>query len=736
MARRRSIAPIRLRKREPGADEVLEAAQDGQIYRWDSGPNPNLLLLELVTGHDHFGLGFGVGAEGQDPGEREVRRRLVWDEVKVDLVKVHSQHRPGTRPWAWWKYEAKEPRRLVEGEDRSPSCSEQWFGVPDPRGGELYESEGAYLDRHGLLLPGEPSGPDVEAPHASTQYALDVLASPGDVHDPRRSLYITGQPVKWACQRHLDDLQSAHERGWYFSHRLADRRHQFNRFLRHFKGRWRGKVYWPETWQRFCQASIFGWVDQNGIRRYYEAYRRMARKQGKSMDAMGDGWYLATGDREAAPEVYVASPSKEQSKEFFATVIGFFNQSPVFQQIADWRAQEYEYRFQDLGKMRPHSADHKTKDGLSPSGVVFDELHAFKDGHLVNVFTSGMDAREQPLIDIITTPGFDPEGYAAGEDQRFLDILDPGNGAENDRAFAYIATLDEEDQKDIEKAAPDESVWPKCRPNQGVTSTADAVWREVRRNLGRAKEWAKTLVKTFGLWIRGDQSYINMFRWRGCARDAEDPSEWRSRRLKDLKGWRVTLGIDVGRRDDPASLCLWEPDKRVVIPWYWVPEGDLRERVERSGAPYDEWVRDGFLDAVPGLVVKDQAIKDRILWIMERCEVIAVGVDAQEATQLTAWLRQELGLGEIVHSISQGHAGLHEPSLELDAMVISQSFDHGNNPVLTWNAGNCVGKKDSSGRIIPQKASHERKIDGVAAFLDAIAVDLRTHEFGEVGVFL
>jgi len=66
----------------------------------------------------------------------------------------------GERPDAWWRYESKEPRRLLSGHCEYVSET-LWFGVPTGYGGcdniefPEYESQFEYLNRLDLLLPGE-----------------------------------------------------------------------------------------------------------------------------------------------------------------------------------------------------------------------------------------------------------------------------------------------------------------------------------------------------------------------------------------------------------------------------------------------------------------------------------------------------------------------------------------------------------------------------------------------------
>ena len=129
--------------------------------------------------------------------------RADWQAVRDDVLASWVVDHPGTRPWAWWAWDAPrwrredwpercqdlgdvylprwaEPRRRLGGlgtpvfecmnyvpafASGVPSSWVSAFDVlyypdfeglaPDPNDPPKYESQAAYLQRHGLLLPGE-----------------------------------------------------------------------------------------------------------------------------------------------------------------------------------------------------------------------------------------------------------------------------------------------------------------------------------------------------------------------------------------------------------------------------------------------------------------------------------------------------------------------------------------------------------------------------------------------------
>jgi hypothetical protein len=105
-------------------------------------------------------------------------QRVAWAQYGSEITAQFIREHPGKRPWAWWIFDATELRRrltkprwkpdemdthhfaVAAREKMNPSafdnepCS---FGLPRPfyQDSPFFESEAAYLERHGLLTAEE-----------------------------------------------------------------------------------------------------------------------------------------------------------------------------------------------------------------------------------------------------------------------------------------------------------------------------------------------------------------------------------------------------------------------------------------------------------------------------------------------------------------------------------------------------------------------------------------------------
>jgi hypothetical protein len=98
----------------------------------------------LLSGHD---FAFLDGAE-EWPALSRDELREAWTLLRDELLQEHIAQQPGSRPWAWWQWEAPEDMRQI-GEDRTKLSCGRVYVSP------IYETEAAYLARLNLLTAAE-----------------------------------------------------------------------------------------------------------------------------------------------------------------------------------------------------------------------------------------------------------------------------------------------------------------------------------------------------------------------------------------------------------------------------------------------------------------------------------------------------------------------------------------------------------------------------------------------------
>ena len=120
----------------------------------------------------------------------------------------------------------------------------------------------------------------------ANKYIADVLA--GKV--------LACKYVKQACKRQKDDLKRKWQ--YHFDVKKASKVCKFVEHLTHIKGPKAGENIILEPLQVFILTSVFGWVDDNGYRRYQQVYIEVCRGNGKSALSSAIALYCLCADEE------------------------------------------------------------------------------------------------------------------------------------------------------------------------------------------------------------------------------------------------------------------------------------------------------------------------------------------------------------------------------------------------------------------------------------------------------
>lgn len=270
--------------------------------------------------------------------------------------------------------------------------------------------------------------------------------------DPKVQAYIDGvlsggiivcKYVRQAVERHVNDLATGEERGLWFDYEEAGLTIDFIECLKHSKGEWAGKPLILEPFEAFITWCIFGWKKTNNTRRFNTAFISEARKNGKTTIGATYGHKLFVADGEAGAEVYAAATKRDQAKILHEESKRMVRKSPYLASIVqilrdNLYIAETESRFEPLG------ADADTLDGLNPSGVIIDELHAHKTRKVWDVMETGTGSRRNPLTIGITTAGDVGDADSIYMELKAYTIKVLSGVIEDDSWFGIIYTLDSE----------------------------------------------------------------------------------------------------------------------------------------------------------------------------------------------------------------------------------------------------------------------------------------------------
>lgn len=552
--------------------------------------------------------------------------------------------------------------------------------------------------------------------NAANKYARDVVA--GRIPACKW--------VKKACQRHLDDLKKAERKGYpfYFHREAAEAICLFVQLLPHTKGKWAAerKLITLEPWQKFIFVVVFGWKRKNdNTRRFREAYVEVSRKNGKSVIAAGVANFMFTLDGEYGAEIYCGATTEKQAWEVFKPAKLMVSRTPDLVDAFGIEVNASNMnRPQDGSKFEPIVGN--PGDGASPSCAIVDEFHEHKTPDLYETMITGMGAREQPLMFIITTAGTNMAGPCYDkrlEAQKMLDDTQP-----NDELFAVIYTVDNED--DWDKPASLEM----ANPNIGVSVKKDYLLSQLRNAVNNPSRQVIYKTKHLNIWCGAKAQWLNMVKWRSCG----DPTL----SIEDFRKDDGYLVIDLASKID--ICCTMRLFRReiagqlhyYVFPKFYLPEETIRNTKEKANQnAYQRWVASGHLMEMPGYEIDFSLIHEEGKADSEGFAIKEVVYDPWRATQMAQQFEAD---GAVTVEYRNTAQNMTMAMKEMEAAVMAGRFHHPDDPVLNWMASNTVNKIDKKENYFPDKESNENKIDGIVAAIMGIGRAMYEPESDEMNL--
>ena len=347
-------------------------------------------------------------------------------------------------------------------------------------------------------------------------------------------------------------------------------------------------------------------------------------------------------------------------------------------------------------------------DGLNVFVALVDEVHEHPSAEVIEKLDTGMGARLQPLMYETTTAGVNRNSVCYQHWEFSAKVLEgtiPKITA--DRWFAYIATVDENDDWQ------DELAWRKANPSLGSLLRIE----DLRAEVALAREMAskQNSIRRLRLnqWTQQLVRWIDMDIW---ARGSE-PFD-----VEAMAGRRCFAGLDLARVKDLSSLALLFPpvedgERRKVIWRHWCPADDIVELSRRDRAPYAVWREQGSLIATDGNTTDFRFVESEILNLARVYDIAQLAFDRTFAGEIVRNLMDE---GMNMVEFGQGFLSMGPASAEFMRRLIAGELQHGGDPVAGWCASNVTVRLDPAGNEKPDKERSIERIDPIVALIMAV----------------
>lgn len=562
----------------------------------------------------------------------------------------------------------------------------------------------------------------------ATRWAQDVLAG----------RIISGELAGLAAERHLRDLKDGPSRGLFFDEASAARAlGYFPAVLTITAGAHEGKPFHPLPWHAFAACSLFGWKRESGRLRFRQGWLETGKGQAKSPFMAAIGLYMMGWHGVRRAEVYAIGQDRATANVLFKDGVAMCraNMPETPEDETDTLESRgeviirgegdnaWKIEHPGTGSKFQSLANGEAISGPRPVAVLADEIHEFKTSTSIETWRRAIAKQPGDALMLLGTNTPATTQLVGTAYSEFFQKVLKGE-VKDDEAFAFIARVDKADR---ERVFDTPEVWAKALPALGVTFPVENIQGEV--NTARVLLSTAMSVKRlyFGIPTGAVDFWITEDAWASAQGEFD---------LEDMKGCPCWLSLDLSQKNDLTALtAVWLKDGRLYAKtWYWTTKAGLEDRARADGAPYPEWVEEGYLTAVPGAVIDKTFVAAEVATICAEHDVQFLAFDvagladfekACEDIGFPAWRwkgpsePEGSGLKLVAHA--QGTRVVFEDrqlcmprSIErLEDAILEGTITIEANPVTYWCAGNALVIEDGQKNRAFDKKRSRGRIDGM-----------------------
>jgi len=574
-----------------------------------------------------------------------------------------------------------------------------------------------------------------------TQYALDVTSGEK----------VAGPLVRLAGERHLRDLKDGPKRGltwdfpsaeWVFGF--------FEKVLRLAGGEHEGKPFILQPPQKFIIGSLFGWKNSTGAYRFTTAFVEIGKGAGKSPLGGGLGIYKMTADHEPRAECYAAAVDKDQAKIPFRDAVAMVDQSPALNKRilktpmdnADVTKVWNLAHLESGSFFRPIASENtgRGKSGFRPFFVLLDEIHEHPTDSMVEFMRKNVKGRRNGLVFMITNSGTTNKATVYWRYHSYSEKVLKGTFID-DEMFCYVCGLDKGDDWTNPK------VWPKANPMIGVTIPISYLEKEVREAIGMPSKQSLTRRLNFCELVDSADPLFESIIWEANGGAVD---------LDRLRGRRCFGGLDLSSKNDLTALALifeadepyvkiydcpgcgvsfgtyqsrcprcnelvpllryvvTEANRKDVLLFAWTPADTLATREHTDQAPYQYWVDEGYLMAVPGRSIDYGFVARKIAELTALYRIECIAFDRWRIDDM----KRELEDADCNITLKEWGQGFRDMNPAIEAIeedVLNILLRHGRNPLLTSAIDNVKIVRDPAGNRKIDKEKSTGRVDPAVA---------------------
>ncbi|MCQ6531084.1 terminase TerL endonuclease subunit [Bacillus mycoides] len=473
------------------------------------------------------------------------------------------------------------------------------------------------------------------------------------------------------------------------------------------------KPYFPFElfpWQKFIHACVFGIrYKDTGRLVWNQILVLMGRGGGKNGYAGYLNFYMMSKKFQISNyNIEWVATSEQQAKITFEDVKNVL-ENPKYEkslQKVFYKSKVLIQHKRTKSQMKFNTSNARTKDGLRPGAVFFDEIHEYEEYAAIKVFRSALGKIKDGRTFYLTTDGYVRGGVLDDLKEKSRLVL---NGeVQESKLFPFICRLD----KDEEVNDPEnwEKANPSIRYNSELFETMREEWTECQKNIPMRVEF---MTKRMNRPVADSRREVATYEDR-LATDQPFP--------ENLKGIDAVGGIDFADVRDFCSVGLLckHGGKR-----YWMQHTFIHHRALQLQDINPDIIAIAKQKELCTIVYDKSIDADRVInWFLEKAKVFNIKKVACDSFRSSIMEEKFKETGMPLEIVRRGPVTHAKLAPLIDEMFIKQLIIFGDDPLMRWYVGNVfVDEKGNGNKEYCKIDKEKRKTDGFFAFTHALTQD-------------
>lgn len=456
------------------------------------------------------------------------------------------------------------------------------------------------------------------------------------------------------------------------------------------------------AWERFVLGLVHCYYD-DGTVVWNTIFLLMGRGAGKNGFISPLAWYFTTnfhGKREY--NVDIVANSEDQAKTSFEDVYNVIDNSKKLQRAFYYTKEKIIFK-KTKSYIKYNTSNAKTKDGLRPACIIFDEIHEFEDYSKIKVFKSALGKKEHSRTFMITTNG----NVRGGVLDDYLDLAKGVLKGENKnmRLLPILYRLDNEDE------VHDKKLWEKANPSLRYFKHLQVEMEQEYEDMKFQPQLAIEFM-TKRMNLPAQDTYTAVAEW--------DKIKATNQEIPDLSGYSCIGGVDYASiRDFVGVGLLFKYQDKVI----WLHHSFIcHKALKIKNRPIKFDVE---LAKQKGLctIVKEDSVKPKYIaeWFIEQAakyNIMDIVCDSFRKTLLESTFK-EYGLP--LNQVRNGYITHTKLAPLVEKLFADEDVIYGDDMMMRWYTNNVYVDTDKKGNKSYLKIEPKsRKTDGFFAFLHAL----------------